>query len=474
MYRKGSCIMSESYDRRDSDGKTARILAPLLVVIVVVLGIWSGYTYLRNLEYKNMLSLSYRRAVQEASMNLSNISADLVKGMYASTPPQMSQISSKLWKESSTAKAALGSLPLAEMHLDNASRFLSQVGDYAMYLSRKVANKEMLTHEERQNFQHLREYADRLSDQIRLLDQQLESGEISFRDIERAVMSNKNGADAGAEEQSQGKLTPIFTNTSLDAMEGGFTGYPSLVYDGPFSDHILNRTSAMVKAANPITEEEARVKAREAVGVDADIHNVRLEESNLPCYVFYSDDFSVAVTKNGGYLCYVVRPQPGAVSTVISPEEAVASAENYLKALGISSMEETYYEIHDGIMTVNFAYEEGGVICYTDLIKIDVSMENGQIMAYDARGYLMNHKTRALPEPRITESEARRSLSDTLDVENSRLALIPTTGQNEVLAYEFTATGSGGDHVLTYINAQTGAEEQILLLIENENGVLTK
>jgi hypothetical protein len=92
----------------------------------------------------------YRRAVQEAATNLSNISTDLVKGMYCGSPAQLSQVSAKLWKEASSAKSAISVLPVAELHLDKTNRFLSQVGDYAMVLSRKSANGQKLTAEERQ------------------------------------------------------------------------------------------------------------------------------------------------------------------------------------------------------------------------------------------------------------------------------------------------------------------------------------
>ena len=60
---------------------------------------------------------------------------------------------------------------------------------------------------------------------------------------------------------------------------------------------------------------------------------------------------------------------------------------------------------------------------------------------------------------------------------SERLALIPTSGQNEVLTYEFqTRAGEGDDaqKILVYVNASTGAEEQILLLLETPEGTMTK
>ena len=67
--------------------------------------------------------------------------------MYAGTSPQLSMISSKMWKESAAAKSALSSLPISGSTLENTNRFLSQAGDYAMYLSRKTASGAELTDE---------------------------------------------------------------------------------------------------------------------------------------------------------------------------------------------------------------------------------------------------------------------------------------------------------------------------------------
>lgn len=466
--------MNDNFEAARPEDRTpgiSRFLVPFLTGLVIVLAVWSGFSYMRALKYRRMMESSYLRAVDEASANLTNISTDLVKGMYAGSPSQMSLISSKLWKEASSAKASLGALPVAQLHLDNTYRFLSQVGDYAMYLSRKAMTGQEITSQERQQFQQLREYAERLTQQVASLEQQLSAGEVTFEEIERMVMDNSNGAEA--ENSTEGDMP---ATGGLDAMEQGFTGYPTLIYDGPFSDHIMDKEPTMTKGAEEITAEKAKEKALSAAGQDVELESYREEDSRLPSHIFYSDQHSVAVTKNGGYLCYVTGPKPDSIEPVLSKDDALRSAQNYLASLGIGSMKETYYEIHDGIMTINFAHTETDpeVTCYTDLIKVDVSMEDGEILAFDARGYLVNHQERTFTGPQLTEEQAREKLSPSLTVNSSKLALIPTQGQNEVFVYEFNCTGTAGDQVLVYINANTGAEEQILILLENENGTLTK
>ena len=51
--------------------------------------------------------------------------------------------------------------------------------------------------------------------------------------------------------------------------------------------------------------------------------------------------------------------------------------------------------------------------------------------------------------------------------------MIPTGGKDEVLCHEFKCIDSEERHCLVYINAETGAEEKILILLEDESGTLT-
>ncbi|OTA40311.1 MAG: hypothetical protein A6D92_19620 [Symbiobacterium thermophilum] len=95
------------------------------------------------------------------------------------------------------------------------------------------------------------------------------------------------------------------------------------------------------------------------------------------------------------------------------------------------------------------------------------------MLGVDARQYLTNHRRRTLPRPRLTPDEARSRLNPHLEVSRVQLALIPdAAGTGEVLTYEFQ--GKIGDEVyLVYINAETGAEEQILQLIVTDGGTFT-
>ena len=108
------------------------------------------------------------------------------------------------------------------------------------------------------------------------------------------------------------------------------------------------------------------------------------------------------------------------------------------------------------------------------MIKVSVALDNGEILSVDSRGYINNHKERKIKEPKKTKQEAKAVISNYLTVlKEARRAIIPTEGENEVETYEFVCRGSNNDTVLVYINSNTLEEEQILILIESEDGILT-
>ena len=129
--------------------------------------------------------------------------------------------------------------------------------------------------------------------------------------------------------------------------------------------------------------------------------------------------------------------------------------------------------VEGGVLTVNYAYDQDGVLCYPDLIKVGVALDTGHIMSYDARGYISSHRERELPAAANTRQEARATVPDTLTVQSQQLALIPSEGGEERLCHELVCQNRDGRRYILYVNAVTGAQEKILILLEDESGALT-
>ena len=416
-------------------------LSLALVAVILVLGGTTVSGYMQASKYKMNLNYNYQRAVTDLDDCVDNIENTLNKSIYANTPTQQNGLAAKLMRETSMAKAALGILPLESGNLANVNKFISQVGDFSMALSSKISAGGSISEEEYASMENLEQYAKKL----------------------------KEGLDGIQPDFDAGPVDASFQQAADD-----FTDYPSLIYDGPFSDHIGQQEPKLLAGQSEVPQGNAQNNAASFLGVTQDkLTHTQDSAGGLPTYNFDCGTIRISVTKAGGVVSAMTDGREiGEIR--LDADGARTAAQGFLEAKGIQNMKESYYVINDGICTITYAYSQDGVTCYPDLVKVAVALDTGGIVEYNATGYIMNHTDRGALTPKITQEEAQKSVSPRLKVESGSLALIPTPGLNEVLCYEFQCTGENEDRVLVYINASTGMEEQIFILMQSDSGVLVK
>lgn len=408
---------------------------------------------------------SYNRAFSELVDYIDNIDIKLTKAQLAHTPAQLASIASDIFSEAAEAKSCLGQLPTSQIQLDNTSKFLSQVGDYTYVLSQSMINGEEISQEEYNTLSDLNDFAAKLKQSLAKIQTDIYSGNIRLSKMTALVDSGTALADG------EGILE------SMENVEKAFDEYPSLIYDGPFSEHIENRTPVMLENASEISEQDALNRAKEFLGEKG--RNLRAsgttENTQIPAYNFSAANgtaqISISITKKGGHVLYYLD-NTSVKAAELDIAQATQKALAFLESRGIYSMTTSYFEKSNNVATINFAYVQDNVKCYSDLIKVRVALDNGSIVGFESKGYLMSHSERALNAPALNEEQARASISPNLEVEMTGLALIPKDSLEEVLCYEFKGNHNGKNFII-YINADNGREENILLLLESEEGILT-
>lgn len=438
-----------------------RIITFLAALIAVLA--FSAYSYSAKAKSaRQELNYQYMKNISDLSVHMQNIDSDLTKLMVSGTPQMLSSLSAKVWRESGFAKDLITALPIEYLELQNTNKFLSQVGDYCVSLAKDASNGKKMDYQSRKNLSALKGYSQSMVGEVLAVADAVQTGSLS---LEQADTNINHDFDS---DPQQGNIADGFTE-----FEGGFTEYPSLIYDGPFSDHIMQKEPEKTKNAIATSRAQAKEKAAAILKVSADnLTEGNDEESKLPSYTFYAGESDISITKKGGYLSYMLKSR-AVNSQAISPEEAVNKAMNFLSDIGIYSMRSTYYEITNNVITVNFAFVQDETVMYTDLIKVSVAMDDGEILSFDGRGFLVNNRQRQLTEPAITAEQAQAALNPDLSVSSVTMCVIPSVGLNEVYCYEFKCSAQDDSQVLVYINAETGNEEQILLLMISENGQLT-
>lgn len=435
------------------------------LAILLVLGgfLWQYQVLLTH--SKTELEYSYRRALNDLTDYVSQMEYSLQKSTYANTATMRGILSAELLEQSSGAKASMAVLPFSHEKMENISRYVSQVGDYALALARKTAGGGKMEDSDFDNLDIMREYAVKLRDA--LIEVQAHLG------VEKASVTKTYSLLNNVDRLDE---IPNF-DESMEMVATEFSEYPAMLYDGPFSDHILQQTAKFLEGKAEISSKDAAQKAADFLKDDVSklSEGGNSETAALSAYVFTTEDSRINVTKHGGEISYFKKAgeiQKGEMTY----EDALEAASKFLKECGVDTFKESYYVINDNTCTINFSYllaeDDREIICYPDLIKVIVDLYEGGTVEYDATGYLMNHHSREVPSPELTPEQAQESLSPRLTVENVAMAIIPTPGKDEVLTYEFKCKDPQGTEILVYINANTGMEEQIYILSYSDNGVL--
>ena len=423
--------------------------------------------YARAEDYRRQLDNGYRQAFTELTTAAGELDAALEKVTYATTPALFATLCAQAYATAQAAQSALGELPYGNVELEQTAAFFAKAGDYAMAMARGTNGEGVCTDENRETLRGLAAAAGELSATLQELQLQLDGGALHPEDV-AAVEAR---LAAAAEDGGQ-----ITGGSAFQTVEADFPQVPTLIYDGPFSEHLSSRTPQMLEGLPQVTEEEARRAAAAFAGLRAEVFTPTSDGAgNLPAWGFSAladgGELYVEITKQGGQVLQMLSSRPVG-EAALSRKEGVEQAAAFLDAHGYQDMAPSYFLEGDGILTVHFAPVLDGVYCYPDLVKVGVALDNGDVVSFEAHGYLMNHGAREPAAPAVSADQAAERVDPSLTVLSRQLALIPTGGEYEVLCHEFKCQNADGGHVLVYVNAATGQQERILLLLEDENGTL--
>ena len=445
--------------------KKAHMLSIIFIALMVII-LLVAILIKNQKTAKQASENSYNMAFYELVDYVQNVETYLAKSLISSTPEHGAETLTNVWRESNLAQAYLSQLPIESQELEKTEKFLNQVSDYSYSLSRKNIYNESLTDEELKNLKDLHTYSVELENTLNQLADDINSGRIKWNEL-----TNK-GTTAFAQQVSTSSLEG-FSN-----LEENFHEYSGLIYDGAFSEHL---TSSEPKAltGDDIDEETAKQKAIEFIGKDnvKEVENLGYSENaTIPEYNFSiktsaEDSVNISISKKGGHIVYM-NSNRNVNTEVISQEEANSKGKEFLSNHGFKDMKETYYLKQDGIVTINYAYTQNDVVVYSDLIKVKVALDNGEVLGIETTGYLNNHTQRDTTKVKISKEEAKKTLNKDLQISSEGLAIIPTEYKTEILCYEFKGKVDDREF-LVYVNAESGREEDILIITNTPNGTLT-
>lgn len=449
--------------------KNKKTLGIVTVMAIVIIGI-GIFAYNKQKEYRQASENSYNMAFFELVDYVQNVETYLAKSLVSTTPEHGAETLTHVWREADLAQSYLAQLPIGTEELSNTAKFLNQVSDYSYSLSRKNIYNEGLTQEDLDNLKKLHDYSVELKNTLVQLSADMNDGRISWGEL------NKKGNNVFAQQVSN------LSQDSFSSLEENFHEYAGLIYDGAFSEHLTNPERKGL-TGEEVDEETAKQKVIQYYGANR-IQEITLngisENGNIPSYDFYvklketekNNDATISISKKGAHIV-MANYNREVEAEILTQEQANEKGKQFLEQLGVKNMKETYYLKQSGIVTINYAYEQNGVIVYPDLIKLKIALDNGEILGIETTGYLNSHYERNIIEPKITQEQAKKTINKNLEITSEKLAIIPTEFQTEVFCWEFKGKVDGTEF-LVYINAENGREEDILVLLNTPEGTMTQ
>lgn len=432
----------------------------ILFSLVCIIALFSMILLKRFKIEKQEVQDSYNRAMYDFVSDINNIENEMTKLKITSNDTYTMTTLASVFAKSNSAKANLDILPFSAGSISNVSKFLNQLSDFSYSLMRNILNGNEIS-EYKENIDSLYIKISELSDVVENIYTDLTASNIKWDELEKV------GDEKIKESTAQEELL------SVNYIGKTFTEYEGIIYDGAFSNHILTAKPEFLNG-NILSSDEAKNLVKEELNIES-IEFKSEQDGRLPLYVFetklsgFDTLKTLYVTKEDGKVYQMISDRKSTIEN-ISIDEAEKKATEYINNLGIDNIVPTYYLKSENMVTISFAATQDDVIIYSDLIKVKVALDNGEIMTYEANGYIYNHKERNINASK-TIDEAREVLYKDLTIENERLCIIPTDSKDEVLVYEFEGI-IDENRFLVYVNANTLVEEKIYILLETEGGTL--
>lgn len=389
----------------------------------------------------------YQKALYEACEEMAQMQIALKKMTITGSKAMETEYLSKISGYADSVLNSLSILPVGANQVSETIKFVNQTGDFALSTLKKLSKGGALTEKDREILLSLTETSTWMCITLGELTESFSSGKYVFSENDQAAGSG-------------------FQNLTNPKEE-----YPALLYDGPFSDSLLDKRMKGL-GENMVTMEEAKKALSVFLEMDEnEMDFVQKTEGDEETYVFSvrRTGQEAAVTRRGGKVLYVLSDKMGSTEK-IGENECAEIAKEFLMRKGFGETQASYSRKFDGVITVNLAPVEKGFILYPDLIKVEVDMETGDIIGFEATNYYMNHTKRDLPDDVFLYDEEKDDSEMT--VLSVRKALIPV-GNNETMAFEIHLKDKENEYLI-YRDVKTLDEIMLYEVVHTPDGTFVQ
>ncbi|GGH79064.1 spore germination protein [Pullulanibacillus pueri] len=431
------------------------IVIAVLVVALISTGYWG---YLEHKD-KNVISTNAENNYQQAYHNLTyyvdNIHDHLGTTLGTSSKDLAAPELTEVWRMASLARGEIGQLPVTLLPFNKTQEFLSNLGKFSFQTAIK-SNNGKLSDDEYKQLQNLYNQSEEIETDLRQVQKTIVDNHLKWMDVEVALASQKQPNDNQVidglkavnqkVEGFQNEWGPAIARSNLDELS------ELNKLDGP----TISKEQAGEAVKNFLNIKKAQVQVRQlGKGSGYKAYNVTINQKASPIVA--------SVTQKGGDVVSFIKHRDVG-SNKLSLNDAVDKANKFLKSHGFNNMKVTKTDQYNNVGVLTYVLSKGDVFLYPSSIRIKVALDNGEVLGFDDKEYLV-HKDNRLKsyKPKIKAAEAEKGLSQNLDIKTTDLAVYENELGEEVLCYSFLGTRDK-DTYRVFVNANTGQQEKVELL----------
>lgn len=432
------------------------IATGILALSTTALGIAFGIADSKAMDYHNKLENVYQSNLYSLIDSVNNLENKLSKTISANGSTYQRKTLLEASQNASEAEISIASLPLSQSDIQDTIKMVNQISGYTTTLADNLAKGGTLSEDEISTLTRVHESVVDLQNQLNEFARKMERG-YSILDASLDIDTDSNGF-----------------SRAISSLKNNDIEYPTMIYDGPFSDSVVNSNIKGLKG-DKISKEEAATKLEElyknAVKIDYQgetngkfsTYNYRVTNSN-------EEELYIQMTQIEGHILTISGAGENGAQT-IDYEAAKNIALEFAKENGIEDGEVVWNDTIKEDVYLNIAPKENGIILYPDLVKVKVNLVSGTVVGYDATSYFTNHTARTLSKGSLSLADAKGKVPSKFTIENARYVLSPLDYNREVVCVEVEATGEGSTYYF-YYNVNDGSLENVLKVIETDDGNL--
>lgn len=439
--------------------RRTRIFVAVIVALLVFSGVlaagWIGSNNQAAM-YAGRLENTYQKSFSELITNINSIEITMSKALVSVDNEKKQQLYQNVNQLCTLCGTNLGNLPVNHQSIVETTKFINQLGGFSYYLSQKLKTGQNMSEADISSVNELYNWCVYVQG---VINDYANNQDGSFN-----ILNNANFDDTSS------NFEKMFTNTSATGVE-----FPTLIYDGPFSDSIKSKK---VKGLEDF--EISQGEAEEKISTAFKEYNIKnliftgMTEGTFPSYNLQFETthrtYYANVTKKGGLLLNVASFGTQG-SDVLKLKDAEREAEEFAHQLGLTDMKSVWSTILDSVAYVNLVPVINNVMIYPDMIKAKVTLDNGSIIGWEATSYAYNHDNRDDFTFEITEQNARKMVSPELSILSIKKCIVPQEYGVEQLCYEYKCTYNKYTYYV-YISGKTGIEIDTLRVVKTYAGDL--